>query len=1384
MNIILSLANDHFLHFAFLRFRRKFLSFALMFLTAGLSSNLYAREISKDINDSSQINLLLSRLNIDTPGLEKVKAAADEPTLAAAELLAYYRSRTFVKHPSDKNNRSNDITDYMNDKDIATANDALKHIFTGQPAYPSHFCGNDIDWSTNPYPDKEWLWQLNRMSFWDAMAKTYQHTGDEKYAREWCFQVKDWIRKNPLDNRHGYAWRSIEAGIRGYRWTGLFEYFIDAPSFTPDVLVAFLNSCYDHTTFLMTQYRKGSNWALMEAEGLAFLAITFPEFKDAIKWRKEAVMRLNTEINNQVYADGHQRELSISYHTGCIGWFTRTYQLATMNGMKNLFPDSYIRTVEKMCEVPMKLGYPDGTTAQFGDSWSGKPGGTFGNLKRWAQMFNRKDFLYVATEGRAGVAPKETAFSLEQSGFYAMRSGWDKDAICWVLKCGPDGGGHCQPDNGTFELYAGGRHLMPDAGSYIYSGDKENRDWFRQTKVHQTLTLNGGNSAYAPKLRLWKPGNDLDILVVENKSYPELTHRRSVFFVNKKFFVIVDDAFGVGAGNVDLHFQLAPAKATINKKNLVATTDFADGWNVLVQENAQSGIQMEEEEGQVSFVYTKKEPRPAFRFRKIKEADTRGVRFVTVVAPYTGTAPEIDVKITGNPKVGAAHLELEVTTGGMKREIKYDLPDTLVINGRGLFEKDSSFVVLKKNLEDYYLMKKSGDNDLRTIVNKLRCDTVASDQVTLEVYQKQNADLQLVEKYIHSVNKDGSWPDINYKDAKRSGWEPAKHAQRIFFLAKVYKDPDSKFYRDKKVCAALHEAMRFWFQAKLVCPNWWYNEIGVPKTLGPAFIMLKDELSETEMKEAVGVLDNSHFRMTGQNKVWLAGNIFYKAVLTNNRELAQRARDTIASEIKITTNEGIQPDFSFHQHGPQQQFGNYGLAFITGMAFWGRMFNGTHLAFDEEQKAILRNLFYNGYNWINWKGYFDVNSLGRQFFKDAQVNKSLAAGYAAADMIVTDPAHKQMYLDFISRNFSGASKSHFNGDRHFWRSDMSVHRAQNWFSSIKMSSERVKGAEALNSENLKGYYVADGATYIMVDGDEYNNIFPVWNWRKLPGVTCYQSKKPLKVLTIEGYHNNNNFTGGLSDGLNGITAFHLVRDSLTARKAWFFIDNIMICLGADITSGEDELVTTTLNQSFLKGDVYYFDKSIKKMSPEAQFTADDLKWIYHNKVGYYPLQRTQFTISGKKQYGDWNGIAKIYPSHKESAEVFSLEAEHGIRPQRQSYSYAILPSVTLDEVKYYKPSFSVFQNNSAAQIVASKNSKIFMFVIYDPGRFSLTGFGVISFEQAGLYMFKQAGKKWSLTVADPTHKLDKISFTMRGKKYSIDLPENGDAGKSVTKLLN
>lgn len=620
---------------------------------------------------SKGIQTLLAALNLDRPGLEKVKAAQNDPAAAARELLAYYRARTSVKHPADRA-RSADVRGKFADKRcLEIADDAVKNILITCPHYPRFDFGPDIDWFTNRNPkrDKEWLWQLHRQSSWGALGRAYRHTGDEKYARAYVRQLLDWLKKCPC-RKGSPAWRTIEAGIRGFSWTTHFQYFLDSPAFTPEVLTAFLNGCREHAVYLTSRKFSRNNWGLMEAEGAAFIGFTFPEFKEAAAWRAKAIKHLNAEIRKQVRADGMQVEQCLGYHSGCIHWFARTAEIAKLNGGENEFPPEYFRRLEAMCAVFLKLGLPDGGNTQFGDDHSQFHWRRV--LERWAPVFNRGDFLYVATGGKKSTPPKETAFALKDSGFYSMRSGWDENAVCLVLKCGPNGGWHCQPDNGTFEIFAGGRRLTPDSGSYIYSGDAAGRAWFRRTRVHQTMTLDGKDIAYRPKLRLWKPGGDLDVLVVENQSYPHFTHRRTVLFVKKKYFVVVDEALGTAKGAAMLHFQLAPGDAILDKKRFRAHTAFKDGTNLLVQTVARPGLKLVKEEGRVSFEYGKWKPRPAFRFELKKAAVP--LRFITVLVPYTGEVPTVRVETVGSPPPGAEQMKLDATVSGETTRIGWALP--------------------------------------------------------------------------------------------------------------------------------------------------------------------------------------------------------------------------------------------------------------------------------------------------------------------------------------------------------------------------------------------------------------------------------------------------------------------------------------------------------------------------------------------------------------------------------------------------------------------------------------------------------------------------------------------------------------------------------------
>lgn len=82
------------------------------------------------------------------------------------------------------------------------------------------------------------------------------------------------------------------------------------------------------------------------------------------------------------------------------------------------------------------------------------------------------------------------------------------------------------------------------------------RNWFRATAVHNTLTLDNRTIEVTESVtKLWQPEGNTQILVTENPGYKDLKHRRSVFFVDNSFFVIVDEAIGKAKGTVNLHYQ-------------------------------------------------------------------------------------------------------------------------------------------------------------------------------------------------------------------------------------------------------------------------------------------------------------------------------------------------------------------------------------------------------------------------------------------------------------------------------------------------------------------------------------------------------------------------------------------------------------------------------------------------------------------------------------------------------------------------------------------------------------------------------------------------------------------------------------------------------------
>jgi chondroitin AC lyase len=316
----------------------------------------------------------------------------------------------------------------------------------------------------------------------------------------------------------------------------------------------------------------------------------------------------------------------------------------------------------------------------------------------------------------------------------------------------------------------------------------------------------------------------------------------------------------------------------------------------------------------------------------------------------------------------------------------------------------------------------------------------------------------------------------------------------------------------------------------------------------------------------------------------------------------------------------------------------------------------------------------------------------------------------------------------------------------------------------------------------------------------YENIFPYWDWKKIPGTTTLQDDKELPVLTASGYRIATNFVGGVSDEKAGIAVLDYDRNGLSAKKAWFIFNNQVVCLGAGITSAAGVPVTTSINQSFLRGEIIVKKQNIQTMPSESGESLSP-QWILHDHAGYYFPEAGNLRIENKTVTGSWNRVASMYKDEAITAPIFKLWLEHGIVPNDQTYAYCLVPMATQQKMEQMasKPTFRILKNDKNLQEVISANQQWSGIVFYKAGKSSQSD--GIEVEQPCVVMVQKRGKALSLSLSEPTQKLRQLTLTLQGKHLTnstaiktshnqgkttitIDLPSGPDAGKTVTFQLS
>jgi Heparinase II/III N-terminus/Heparinase II/III-like protein len=686
----------------------KVLSISIVSLTIlfSVSCGSKSREQDQKVQGSNYINIsddsqFFSLLNLNFPGMGEVKKYYKKGDLVKAKIayLDFRRNISKAKWFINPLEKPKAPVAYNTE----AADRIMKHyVRMGSYDGKEVFLGDDINWDTNPLKpsdpdyDTQFSHSLHRLAFWNVLGQAYWATLDEKYAKEWVYQMTDWVKDNPVDLKSGpgsgpFAWWSLNPGIRMSNrgsWMNAYYYFLFSPHLTPDSHFTLVKSVIEHGWRLREVTVKHpehvGNWVTMECNGLGTIGILFPELKESKEFVKVALDRMSKEIDEQVYPDGSQVELAPGYHQVSMVNFMDLAKLAKMNNIT--LPKGFLERLRKMYEFNLYLMDPSGYLPPFNDSGRSR---ITSSLKEAYDVWNDNKFLFGASLGKEGQKPEFDSYFFNYAGYYVMRSGWNYNDNCLFFDAGPVGLAHQHEDMLNLYLYSRGKILLTEPGTYSYD-QSEWRRYVLSTTAHNTIIVDGKEQhrSDVPSSRLikeplknpWLTSPLFDygsgtyssgyqatqyvpVQYMPNKYVGEkdtsIIHTRHVIFLKPWYYIAVDFLEGKGQHTYDAHFHLDAPDAKINKTTLAVNTLRIDSVQLGLFPMDVEGLKVKIVKGQkdpiLGWLPREKRQIPTIVYSEKKEAPAT---FSTLIYPYLLKEPEVNYRkiMAGNKNLWGENI--------------------------------------------------------------------------------------------------------------------------------------------------------------------------------------------------------------------------------------------------------------------------------------------------------------------------------------------------------------------------------------------------------------------------------------------------------------------------------------------------------------------------------------------------------------------------------------------------------------------------------------------------------------------------------------------------------------------------------------------------------
>ncbi len=668
-----------------------------------------------------------------------------------------------------------------------------------------------------------------------------------------------------------------------------------------------------------------------------------------------------------------------------------------------------------------------------------------------------------------------------------------------------------------------------------------------------------------------------------------------------------------------------------------------------------------------------------------------------------------------------------------------------------------------------------------------------------------------IKTLVETLQPDGRWPGIDYVDTTRTAFQHERHLSNMLALSIAYKKKGSPYKGNKQVRKAVHQALAFWLENDFICENWWWNQIGTPNTMVSMLLILDRDLSQEESARMLKIAERGNMNASGArpsgDRIKIAGLQAKAALFKRDAQEVAMLMKIIEGEIKFSTGRGMQHDFSFHHRTDWvNNTLSYGSGYAGAFIEWASNVADTEFRFSEQTVRLLIDYYIDGIcKQMVYGRISDPGILNRDI---ARPGEEKVWSPSAPEKLRTLTNYRQAELDNIICLRKGDSSCEpVSFAKFFWRTDHFVFQRPNFYTSVRMYSTRNANMEMpYNGEGLMNHFRGDGTNYLSIRGDEYKRLTPVYDWMKIPGATIVQLDKMPGESEIQKW-GLTDYVGAVTDGMYGAVGFDFKspHTGLAAKKAWFFFDKAYVCLGTNISSRMENPVLTTVNQCLLNGEVTVSDADGIHLQEQGTRTKKEVRWVVHDKVGYYFLQKENVVLSNQRMEGSWKIANRqtTVPADIVRQDVFTLSIDHGQSPDNGGYAYMVIPSVDSRSVenRVEEEGAVVLANRSELQAVRHDGLNMAYAVFYKGGTLRINDKIAVEIESPGMLMMKynDSGEIQMLAVSDPTHFMKKLHLSVNQKidwaaqegiqtewdkekaftRIVVDLPQDEYAGKSV-----